>query len=155
MTAPGTVLVVEDEESIADVLAIALRSPPLRGDDRGCVREALTSHRAHRADAALLDVMLPDGTARLAANCVPGSRTWPLVFLTPRATRRDSRGPGFGDDYISPSPSTSTCRSPGCARLLRRTRSADVIPDARRSDTAIWSWKRRRTRCTAPAAPSS
>ncbi|GAA4947291.1 hypothetical protein GCM10023238_12050 [Streptomyces heliomycini] len=40
-TAPGTVLVVEDEESIADVLAIALRYHRFEVMTAGTVREAL------------------------------------------------------------------------------------------------------------------
>ena len=41
MTAPGTVLVVEDEPSIADVLAIALRYHRFEVMTAGTVREAL------------------------------------------------------------------------------------------------------------------
>ena len=50
MTAPGTVLVVEDEESIADVLAIALRFHRFEVMTAGTVRDArFVLHDQHGA----------------------------------------------------------------------------------------------------------
>ncbi|MFD5754640.1 response regulator, partial [Streptomyces sp. NPDC127044] len=60
----ATVLVVEDEPSIADVLAIALRYHRFEVMTAGTVRQALTLAERTRPDAALLDVMLPDGDGR-------------------------------------------------------------------------------------------
>lgn len=59
----ATVLLVEDEENISDVLAIALRYHrfPVTA---GTVSEALALAGRIRPDVALLDVMLPDGDER-------------------------------------------------------------------------------------------
>ncbi|MGB8944152.1 MAG: response regulator, partial [Streptomyces sp.] len=55
--AGATVLVVEDEPSIADVLAIALRYHRFDVMVAGTVREALALAGRTRPDVALLDVM--------------------------------------------------------------------------------------------------
>lgn len=55
----ATVLVVEDEPSIADVLAIALRYHRFEVITAGSVRQAQQLAGQTRPDVALLDVMLP------------------------------------------------------------------------------------------------
>ncbi|MFE9023034.1 response regulator transcription factor [Streptomyces sp. NPDC007808] len=102
-TAPGTVLVVEDEESIADVLAIALRYHRFEVVIAGTVREALTLTERIRPDAALLDVMLPDGDGRTLGRELRKRRPdLALVFLTARDSPAEVVGAlGFGDDYIT------------------------------------------------------
>ncbi|MFH9978260.1 response regulator transcription factor [Streptomyces sp. NPDC017179] len=99
----ATVLVVEDEESIADVLAIALRYHRFQVMTAGTVREACALAERTRPDVALLDVMLPDGDGRalgreLRTRC-PGLA---LVFVTARDAPAEIVGAlGFGDDYIT------------------------------------------------------
>ncbi|MEU6063140.1 MULTISPECIES: response regulator transcription factor [Streptomyces] len=103
MTAPGTVLVVEDEPSISDVLAIALRYHRFEVMTAGTVREALALAERTRPDAALLDVMLPDGDGRaLGRELRARQPELALVFLTARDSPAEIVGAlAFGDDYIT------------------------------------------------------
>ncbi|MER5429628.1 response regulator transcription factor [Streptomyces sp. NPDC002588] len=102
-TAPGTVLVVEDEPSIADVLAIALRYHRFEVMTAGTVRDALALAGRTRPDVALLDVMLPDGDGRALGRELRARRPeLAVVFLTARDAPGEIVGAlGFGDDYIT------------------------------------------------------
>jgi two-component system response regulator RegX3 len=101
-TAPGTVLVVEDEPSIADVLAIALRFHRFEVMTAGTVREALVLAGRVRPDVALLDVMLPDGDGRDLAREIRKTSDVPIVMLTARGEEIDRvLGLELGaDDYV-------------------------------------------------------
>ncbi|MFC8834720.1 response regulator transcription factor [Streptomyces griseoincarnatus] len=127
-TAPGTVLVVEDEESIADVLAIALRYHRFEVMTAGTVREALALTEHTRPDCALLDVMLPDGDGRALGRELRGRRPeTALVFLTARDAPAEIVGAlGFGDDYIT-KPFNIDEVVARITAVLRRTRPADVL----------------------------
>lgn len=128
-TAPGTVLVVEDEESISDVLAIALRYHRFEVMTAGTVREALALTEHTRPDAALLDVMLPDGDGRALGRELRVRRPeLALVFLTARDAPAEVVGAlGFGDDYIT-KPFNIDEVVARVTAVLRRTRPADVLP---------------------------
>ncbi|MEU5096672.1 response regulator transcription factor [Streptomyces sp. NPDC020996] len=140
-TVPGTVLVVEDEPSIADVLAIALRYHRFEVLTAGSVREALAlveragsparpgPRGAAPIDAALLDVMLPDGDGRALGRRLRAERPeLALVFLTARDAPADIVGAlGFGDDYIT-KPFNIDEVVARISAVLRRTRPADVLP---------------------------
>lgn len=99
----ATVLVVEDEESIADVLSIALRYHRFQVMTARTVREALALTERTRPDAALLDVMLPDGDGRALGRELRARRPdLALVFVTARDAPAEIVGAlGFGDDYIT------------------------------------------------------
>ncbi|MGW1896812.1 response regulator transcription factor [Streptomyces hirsutus] len=128
-TAPGTVLVVEDEESIADVLTIALRYHRFEVMTAGTVREALALTEHTRPDAALLDVMLPDGDGRGLGHELRLRRPeLAVVFLTARDAPAEIVGAlGFGDDYIT-KPFNIDEVVARVTAVLRRTRPADVLP---------------------------
>ncbi|MET9501188.1 response regulator transcription factor [Streptomyces sp. NPDC006622] len=140
-TAPGTVLVVEDEPSIADVLTIALRFHRFEVLTAGTVREALalagralphpgTGSRGETPiDVALLDVMLPDGDGRALGRELRQRRPeLALVFLTARDAPAEIVGAlGFGDDYIT-KPFDIDVVVARVTAVLRRTRPADVLP---------------------------
>ncbi|MFF3498768.1 response regulator transcription factor [Streptomyces sp. NPDC003247] len=140
-TAPGTVLVVEDEPSISDVLAIALRFHRFEVLTAGTVREALalteltpphtrTGARGRPpVDVALLDVMLPDGDGRALGRELRARRPeTALVFLTARDAPAEIVGAlGFGDDYIT-KPFDIDVVVARVTAVLRRTRPADVLP---------------------------
>ena len=126
-------LVVEDEPSIADVLAIALRYHRFEVMTAG-TRPRRPSQLAERTrpDVALLDVMLPDGDGRALGRELraraPGD--WPLVFLTARDAPAEIVGAlGFGDDYIT-KPFNVDEVVARITAVLRRTRPADVLPAA-------------------------
>ncbi|MFK4144240.1 response regulator transcription factor [Streptomyces sp. NPDC004065] len=128
-TAPGTVLVVEDEPSIADVLAIALRYHRFEVMTAGTVREARTLAGRTRPDAALLDVMLPDGDGRgLGRELRSRQPELALIFLTARDSPGEIVGAlSFGDDYIT-KPFNIDEVVARLTAVLRRTRPADVLP---------------------------
>ncbi len=127
--ASGTVLVVEDEPSIADVLAIALRYHRFEVMIAGGVREALALADRTRPDVALLDVMLPDGDGRALGRELRVRRPdLALVFLTARDAPAEIVGAlGFGDDYIT-KPFDIDVVVARISAVLRRTRPADVLP---------------------------
>lgn len=128
-TATGTVLVVEDEESIADVLAIALRYHRFEVMTAGSVREALALTEHTSPDCALLDVMLPDGDGRALGRELRTRRPeLALVFLTARDAPAEVVGAlGFSDDYIT-KPFNIDEVVARITAVLRRTRPADVLP---------------------------
>ncbi|MEV6191696.1 response regulator transcription factor [Streptomyces sp. NPDC051920] len=125
----ATVLVVEDEPSIADVLTIALRYHGFEVMAAGCVREALALAERTRPDAALLDVMLPDGDGRaLGRELRLRQADLAVVFLTARDAPAEIVGAlGFGDDYIT-KPFNIDEVVARITAVLRRTRQGDVLP---------------------------
>ncbi|MGI5402442.1 response regulator transcription factor [Streptomyces sp. CA-135486] len=125
----ATVLVVEDEPSIADVLAIALRYHRFEVITAGSVRQARQVAGQTRPDVALLDVMLPDGDGRALGRELRAARPeTALVFLTARDAPAEIVGAlGFGDDYIT-KPFNVDEVVARIRAVLRRTRPADVLP---------------------------
>ncbi|WP_328449016.1 response regulator transcription factor [Streptomyces sp. NBC_00386] len=125
----ATVLVVEDEPSIADVLTIALRYHHFEVMATATVREALALAERTRPDAALLDVMLPDGDGRaLGRELRLRQPDLAVVFLTARDAPAEIVGAlGFGDDYIT-KPFNIDEVVARITAVLRRTRSDDVLP---------------------------
>jgi len=98
------VLVVDDEPSITDAVATALRYEGFEVEEAATGRSALQAAQTGRPDMIILDVMLPDldgfeVTKRLRAE---GNRT-PILFLTARDALEDkltglTEG---GDDYVT------------------------------------------------------
>ncbi len=103
MAAPGTVLVVDDEENINYLVASALQLAGLRTLRAGTGQQALDLALAESPDAIVLDVMLPDldGFEVLRRLREAGSAA-PVLFLTARTATADRvRGlTAGGDDYI-------------------------------------------------------
>ncbi|MFJ2831751.1 response regulator transcription factor [Streptomyces sp. NPDC087263] len=126
----ATVLVVEDEPSIADVLTIALRYHRFEVMVAGTVRQALTLAERTRPDAALLDVMLPDGDGRaLGRELRVRQPDLAVVFLTARDAPAEIVGAlAIGDDYIT-KPFNIDEVVARITAVLRRTRPADVLPE--------------------------
>jgi two-component system OmpR family response regulator len=125
----ATVLVVEDEPSIADVLSIALRYHRFEVVTAGSVRQAAEAVRQTRPDVALLDVMLPDGDGREVGRQL--RLTHPemaIVFLTARDAPTDIVGGlALGDDYIT-KPFNVDEVIARVRAVLRRTKVADRLP---------------------------
>ena len=98
------VLVVDDEESITDLIALALRYERFEVEVAHSGRQALTALREFRPDLVVLDIMLPDidgfEVARRMASEWPDV---PVLFLTARDTTEDKiRGLTVGgDDYMT------------------------------------------------------
>jgi two-component system, OmpR family, response regulator len=99
-----TILVVEDEEPIRELVATALRFTGFRVETAISGREALAEARNAPFDLIVLDVNLPDldGFAVCRKLRADGDSV-PVVFLTARDDPADLRQgfTGGGDDYVT------------------------------------------------------
>jgi two-component system, OmpR family, response regulator len=134
-SASPTVLVVEDEPSIADVLAITLRFHGFQVATASSAQDAVRLSREVRPDAVLLDIALPDGDGRQVCRVLRAERAdLAVVFLTARdAPAEVVRGLALGgDDYIT-KPFNVDEVVARIRAVLRRTRptSTDVPPPPR------------------------
>ncbi|WTW95995.1 response regulator transcription factor [Streptomycetaceae bacterium NBC_01309] len=134
--AGATILVVEDEPSIADVLAITLRFHGFEVVTADSVRSALLIARGVRPDAVLLDISLPDGDGRQVCRVLREERPeLAVVFLTARDAPADVvKGLTLGgDDYIT-KPFNVDELVARTRAVLRRTRPAagPAVPPAPR-----------------------
>ncbi|HEX7740209.1 MAG TPA: response regulator transcription factor [Marmoricola sp.] len=101
---PLRVLVVDDEQNIAELLRMALRYEGWEIDIALTGTQAVNSAKANHPDAVVLDMMLPDFDGmevlrRLRAN----REDVPVLFLTARDSVED-RVAGLtagGDDYVT------------------------------------------------------
>ena len=98
------VLVVDDEASITDLVALALRYEGFTVEKAATGRAALASVGRFKPDLIVLDVMLPDlsGLDVLRRLSAEGRRV-PVIFLTARdATEDKVHGLTVGgDDYVT------------------------------------------------------
>ncbi|WP_324669157.1 response regulator transcription factor [Geochorda subterranea] len=141
MTLPGgaaaTVLVVEDEAQIADVLQAYLEAEGfgvLRASDG---EEALELARRERVDLVLLDLMLPKLDGREVCRRIRRDSDLPIIMLTARDDEVD-RVVGLelgADDYITKpfSPREVVAR---IRAVLRRSRHGSDAGGRRRSEGA-------------------
>jgi len=98
------ILVVDDEESITQLLSTALRYEGFEVQTAATGRAALSEVEAFRPDLVLLDVMLPDLDGFEVQRRLPGGPgRLPVVFLTARRDTEDRvRGLTVGaDDYVT------------------------------------------------------
>ena len=88
MTAPASVLLVEDDVAIATVIRVALEGEGIRLDavETIAARDAILA--THRYDAIITDVMLPDGNglASLPDLCDAAGSTPPVIVLSAQNT---------------------------------------------------------------------
>lgn len=100
---PPRILLLEDEQAIADTLLYALRSEGFEVQHQRLARDALAAF-AHQAPAlAILDVGLPDGNGFDVCRAMRQTSDLPIVFLTARSEEIDRiLGLEIGaDDYVS------------------------------------------------------
>jgi two-component system, OmpR family, response regulator len=103
-TQPLRVLVVDDEQNIADVISMALRYEGFDVETAGSGAGALAAVNSYRPHLMVLDIMLPDMEGFEVARRLGGERAeLPIVFLTARDTQEDKiRGlTTGGDDYVT------------------------------------------------------
>jgi two-component system OmpR family response regulator len=98
-------LVVDDEDTIRELLCGSLRFAGYEVTGAGSGAEALRASMSARPDLVLLDVMMPDGNGFEVARRMrsAGGREVPVIFLTARDEVQD-RLAGFetgADDYIT------------------------------------------------------
>ena len=140
--ADATVLIVEDEPGIADILRITLKYNGFTVLSASTGREALVAAREHRPDLVLLDVMLPDGNGwevcrtlrqeRAAEAAGPEGDDLAVIFVTARDAPRDVvAGLALGgDDYITKPFGVDEVVARVHA-VLRRTRRRETGPESR------------------------
>ncbi len=98
------ILVVDDEESITQLVSTALRYEGFEVQTADTGKAALREVEAFRPDLVLLDVMLPDLDGFEVQRRLPGTPDrLPVVFLTARRETEDRvRGLTIGaDDYVT------------------------------------------------------
>jgi two-component system OmpR family response regulator len=98
------VLVVDDEESITELVAMALRYEGFAVETAATGYQALSLLESFRPELVILDVMLPDIDGfNIAERLRRERRNVPVLFLTARdATEDKVRGLTIGgDDYVT------------------------------------------------------
>ena len=125
------VLVVDDEQSITELVGLALRYEGFEVAVAATGREAIARAAAFAPDLVVLDVMLPDLTGlEVCSRLRSGGRPLPVVFLTARDATEDKIA-GLtigGDDYVT-KPFALDELVARIRAVLRRTRPA--LEDAR------------------------
>ncbi|OXM70702.1 MULTISPECIES: response regulator transcription factor [Amycolatopsis] len=98
------VLVVDDEETLAELVSMALRMEGWETRSAGTGTEAVRVARDFRPDAVVLDVMLPDFSGlEVLSKLRAETPHLPVLFLTARDAVED-RIAGLtagGDDYVT------------------------------------------------------
>ena len=97
------VLVVDDEQSITDAVATALRYEGFETREAATGRLAEKAIDEFRPDLVVLDVMLPDLDGfSIARRLRDGRQRTPVIFLTAKdATEDKLAGLALGDDYVT------------------------------------------------------
>jgi two-component system OmpR family response regulator len=99
-----TILVVDDEDTILDLLSATLRFAGFRVQTAATGRDALAAVRDAEPDLIVLDVNLPDVDGfEVCRRLREGQHDAPVIFLTARDAAADLRT-GFtrgGDDYLT------------------------------------------------------
>jgi DNA-binding response OmpR family regulator len=122
-----TILVVEDERSIAEPLARALQRRGFRALTAGSAREALETAERASPDLVLLDLSLPDGDGRDVFRELRRRGETPVIMVTARGTETD-RVVGLelgADDYVVKPFSSDELIARIRAVLRRSARAAD------------------------------
>lgn len=130
MNAPS-LLVVDDDPQIRDVLRIAFKQAGFVSEEAGDGAEALAKLQAGRFDLVVLDIGLPRLDGLQVCRELRGFSDVPVVFLTARDDEID-RVLGFelgGDDYVSKpfSPRELVAR---IRAILKRAQGSRAAPRA-------------------------
>jgi DNA-binding response OmpR family regulator len=98
-----TILVVDDEEAIAEAVRKRLESEGFRVVVAGDGPEAIRQHAEHRPDLVVLDLMLPGMDGLEVCKAIQRDRWTPVLMLTARTEEADKVA-GFAvgaDDYLT------------------------------------------------------
>jgi two-component system OmpR family response regulator len=123
-----TILVVEDEDPIRELVSTALRFTGFTIEAVSSGREALASARNSAFDLIVLDVNLPDVDGfEICRKLRADGNMVPVVFLTARDDPNDIRAgfTGGGDDYVT-KPFSLEELMLRIDAVLRRTRTPDA-----------------------------
>ena len=99
----GRVLIVDDEQSITDAVATALRYEGFETSEVATGREAIRAADEFGPDLVILDIMLPDVDGLSVARKLRGRpERLPVIFLSARDGTDDKvAGLSLGDDYVA------------------------------------------------------
>ncbi len=124
------VLVVDDEESLTDLIGLALRYEQFDVAVAHTGHQALSSVRSFHPDLIVLDVMLPDiGGFEVARRLAGEAPSTPVLFLTARDTTEDKvRGLTLGGDDYMTKPFSLEELVARIRAVLRRTQRNDEKP---------------------------
>src|SRR4051812_34878567 len=119
---PHTILVVEDEPTIADAIAYALSTEGMRVLRAVTAGEARAALAAEPVDLVVLDVGLPDDNGFELCRGIRRTSEVPIIFVTARAAEVDRIvGLELGaDDYVA-KPFSPRELSARVKAVLRRT----------------------------------
>jgi two-component system response regulator RegX3 len=117
-----SVLVVDDDPGVLDVVAFTLRREGFDVDEERDGRTALDAARAREYDIVILDVMLPEVSGTDVCRALRAESDVPIVMLTARDAERDRvLGLELGaDDYVTKPFSSAELLSRVRAILRRR-----------------------------------
>ena len=120
--AQPSVLVVDDDPGVLDVVAFTLRREGFEVDEERDGRTALDAARARDYDIVILDVMLPEVSGTEVCRALRAESDVPIVMLTARDAERDRvLGLELGaDDYVTKPFSSAELLSRVRAILRRR-----------------------------------
>lgn len=98
-----SVLVVEDDESILDLIEIYLENENYIIKKSTCSEEAIRYIKEEEFDLAILDIMLPDKDGYYLCKKIRESFNYPIIMLTSKDDESSKiKGLTFGaDDYVT------------------------------------------------------
>jgi DNA-binding response OmpR family regulator len=139
MAEKTTIVVVEDEERIADAVAARLRAEGFRVEIADSGPDGVELCRRVVPDLVILDWMLPGFDGIEACRRIQADRPVPVLFLTARAAETDVLvGLGMGaDDYMTKPFSPRELVARVNAILRRTARAAEPAAPARVSVGAL------------------
>ena len=97
-----TILIVEDEKEIADLLNVYLTNEGYSVLKAECSKDAISYVENNEIDLMLLDIMLPDIDGLTLCRQLREKYMFPIIMLTARSSDMDKiNGLSMGaDDYI-------------------------------------------------------
>lgn len=103
MNTENTIIVVEDEQEIADLITLYLKNEGYTVIQFHFGKDAVGFIDENEPDLAILDIMLPDMNGFAICQHIREKHTYPIIMLTAKDEETDKiTGLSFGaDDYIT------------------------------------------------------
>ena len=140
----GSILVVDDDSSLAEMLSLVLRQEGFESQVVGRGDEALEAFRSFRPDLVLLDLMLPGKDGIDVCKEIRAESGVPIVMLTAKGDTVDvvvGLESGADDYIVKPFKPKELI-----ARIRARVRRSEAPGRPRRSPSATWPSTWRATR---------
>lgn len=127
---PQTILVVDDEAKLRDMLRLYLEQEGYRVVEAGHGREALYVARYEKPDLIILDLMMPEMSGQEFMHVFTKESDIPVIMLTAKVEDQDKIiGLGLGaDDYVT-KPFNVQELIARVRAVLRRMQKASAEPD--------------------------